>query len=299
MTPIVLPYPYLPETPEEKKAGSFALRVQADIDKLALSVGGGTGAFILIPTDRVYGPTSQQPTVDDSYSLGFDSQATAQYAVSLGTSTMASGVSSFAEGETTIASGEAAHAEGLECVASGAYSHAEGWGCTADGTAAHAEGSASIASGIASHAEGFATALYYAEHAESSVNGSMVYSSLTLTLDTTDATPTTLLIGAAGGDEITIPAGEIWKIEADVAALIPVISGATTAAGFHIAGLMINESTGLRIVGTTTIDRWNDAGAAGWTADLAVGSGNLRIVVTGQAATHVRWAASLRAIRTL
>ena len=118
-----------------------------------------------LPLNR--GRKSDGTFVDDSITMGYNSEATSSQSSAIGYECKAKGNTSHAEGYSTTASGDTSHAEGSTTQAEGNRSHAEGSITYAKGDTSHAEGYYCRATGDTSHAEGFQTkAVGYYSHSE-------------------------------------------------------------------------------------------------------------------------------------
>jgi len=114
-----------------------------------------------------------------------------------------------------------------------------------------------------------------------------VYYQAWATVQTTDATQTTL-------DTLTLDAAKTYHIEAWV---VGVKSDDTVRASYHIACTAYRTAAGsATLQGAVTVLHSQESDAT-WDATFTVSGNDLRVSVTGVAATTVRWACSLQYIR--
>jgi hypothetical protein len=247
-----------------------------------------------------------------SHAEGESTTASGRDAHAEGTGTTASGTASHAEGNVTSASAEGAHAEGMATVASGLHSHAEGLFTTASGDTAHAEGDGTRALGTASHVEGLRTAaqdfghaqgLYAlaARPAEDAVASSSFAAgipaqvcTLTLAAETTDASPTNMLLGEAGSPSgFPLNPDTLSSIRGHLAAMS---SDGTVAAMWEFAyGLKSVGGVVSEVGGTSSVQLIASDGAALAVA-LSTSGGEPVVTVTGVAATTIRWVCALEIV---
>ena len=132
----------------------------------------------------------------------------------------------------------------------------------------------------------------------SSSQGASQSAVLVIGKQTTDATATVLTCdGAAGSgtNQVTLPNNSAYFFKGEV---IAGVTGAGDTKGWTIEGV-IKRGAGVgttAIVGTATVTSlYADAGAATWalTATADTTNGALKITVTGQAATTIRWVAKI------
>jgi hypothetical protein len=124
---------------------------------------------------------------------------------------------------------------------------------------------------------------------------------LVLARQTTDATATVLCSdssAASGTNQVTLPNNSAYYFKGSV---IAGVTGAGDTKGWSIEGV-IKRGAGVgttAIVGTATVSSlYADAGAATWavTATADTTNGALKITVTGQAATTIRWVAKIESV---
>ena len=114
---------------------------------------------------------------------------------------------------------------------------------------------------------------------------------------TTDNTPTVLNIALGATNRPVIAAKRVWVIVGTVAAISDATDGYKTK-GWEIKAILTRDnSNSTRIIGTPTITvLGNDTEAAGWSVDSITADDtneSLAINVTGEAATTIKWAATL------
>jgi len=134
-----------------------------------------------------------------------------------------------------------------------------------------------------------------------SVQGASQAGLLVLAKQTTDATATVLTCdGAAAGsvNQVILPNNSAYYFRGEI---IAGVTGAGDTKGWYIEGV-IKRGAGVgttAIVGTATVTSlYADAGASTWavTALADTTNGGLKITVTGQASTTIRWVCSIRTV---
>ena len=122
---------------------------------------------------------------------------------------------------------------------------------------------------------------------------------LVLARQTTDATATVITSdanAASGTNQVTLPNNSAYFFTGEV---IAGVTGGGNTKGWIIEGVIKRgaNAASTAIVGTATVTSlYADAGAAAWTVAVAADTtnGSLRITVTGQASTTIRWVAQVR-----
>jgi hypothetical protein len=122
---------------------------------------------------------------------------------------------------------------------------------------------------------------------------------LILARQTTDATATVLASNAsaaAATNQIALPNNSAYYFRGEV---IAGVTGAGDSKGWYIEGLIKRgaNAAATSVVGTPTVTSlYADTGAATWSVAVAADTtlGCLKITVTGQAATTIRWVAQVR-----
>ena len=122
---------------------------------------------------------------------------------------------------------------------------------------------------------------------------------LLLGRQTTDATATVLCsdANAAGStNQVILPNNSVYYFTGEIVAGV---TGGGNTKGWNIAGVIKRgaNAAATSIVGTATVtSSYADAGASTWavTATADTTNGGLKITVTGQAATTIRWVAQIR-----
>ncbi len=247
-----------------------------------------------------------------------------------GTDTTASGDNSHAEGLRTIASGDSSHSEGADTTASGVTGHAEGNATTASNVASHAQGQGTTADGLYSDANGFNTTssgtasssrggnttaghdYSMADGIQSSTtwptqrvlasgrfatDGDAQISEVALMRQTADGASTELTIGggAPGATSRYLIATDMMQLVE--IAIVGAIAGVGTVASFHRKCTIANASGTTALVGTDdTIG--TDQNAGGWggvTIQADDTNDSLQVMVSGAAATTIRWVAKVTA----
>ena len=78
------------------------------------------------------------------------------------------------------------------------------------------------------------------------------------------------------------------------------VTGAGNTKGWSIEGVIKRgaNAAATTLVGSTVMSAYADVGAAAWTVALAADTtnGGLRVTVTGQAATTIRWVAKVESV---
>jgi hypothetical protein len=133
----------------------------------------------------------------------------------------------------------------------------------------------------------------------SNITGGAQGAILVLGRQTTDATATVLTsdsVAAGGSNQVILPNNSAYYFRGEVVAGV---TGAGDTKGWYVEGV-IKRGAGVgttAIVGTATVTSlYADAGAATWavTALADTTNGGLKITVTGQASTTIRWVAQIR-----
>ena len=209
--------------------------------------------------------------------------------VALGFRNTASGTQSFAVGSGNVASGlRAASVGGIYSTASGMDSFVTGTTNTASGSGAMACGSGAISANASQFSVGGCG------YSGAGIGQSVVQPMCTTT---TDNTPTVLNIALGATNRPVIAAKRVWVIVGTVAAISDATDGYKTK-GWEIKAILTRDnSNSTRIIGTPTITvLGNDTEAAGWSVDSITADDtneSLAINVTGEAATTIKWAATL------
>jgi len=206
-----------------------------------------------------------------------------------GTSTSATGLASHAEGVSTLASGTGSHAEGNSTIASGTGSHAEGYSTLANGNYSHTDGYYTTASASGSYAGGaYANSSHAYEWSRSNTSLGQ-YGTITLSAQTSNATPTQLSIGGTGVDYFTIPTNTAYYVDLTLMAFNPNTNTRTWNGKANI----YNNAGTVAIDGTGFIMNIVTGSLSGGTIAIAVAAVNtndrLAISVTGSIGTDIRW----------
>lgn len=242
-----------------------------------------------------------------SFAANYNGTASGTSSSCFGARTTASGDGAAAFGSQTTASGDGAVAFGSQTIASGNYSIAAGQYCfgsygttTASGDGALAMGEGCLASAITCQAFGRQSesdklcqqSIASGTFGGSSVTGDAQSSKMVARNSTANATPADLFIDGASA-KITIPTDTAWEFSVRIVAAE---QGMANTKKFHRTGLIANDggSTSISTVDTIGTDRelgspgaWSVAIAADDTGDA------LKITVTGEAATNIRWVANI------
>jgi hypothetical protein len=132
----------------------------------------------------------------------------------------------------------------------------------------------------------------------SSTNGSQQSALLVLGTQTTDATATVLRSNSSAAtttNQVILPNNSAYFFRGEV---IAGVTGAGNTKGWTVEGV-IKRGAGVgttTLVGSTVTSLYADAGAATWTIAVTADTtnGGLKVEVTGQAATTIRWVAQIR-----
>jgi len=287
-------------------------------------VASGVGSFAANSSNKASGPYSSAfgsgttASGDGSFASGSGSTASGAYSFCCGTNGTASGASSFSAGAGCTASGDYSFAVTNGAGASGTHSVSVGIGASASGAYAVALGSFSTASGtdsvcISSRSTADATGsavlggLYGITRG---IQGYTVFPAcsqpiaatagvsqsarLVLAVQTTDATATVLRSNssAAGtSNQVILPNNSAYSFRGNI---IANVTGAGNTKGWVIEGAIKRgaNAASTTMVGTPTVtSNYADAGASTWTVAVTADTtnGGIKIEVTGQAATTIRW----------
>jgi hypothetical protein len=116
--------------------------------------------------------------------------------------------------------------------------------------------------------------------------GDAQYSTVTMLKQTTDATPTILSFDKDLNKWLHIPLNTSWAFTITV---VGKKEGAATSAFYKFEGL-VNRQTGTPVIAGTPAVTFHEDDPA-WNCSLSAGSTSLDIVVTGVAATNIKWVA--------
>ena len=122
------------------------------IDGLSTVTLGAKSVSLSYNSNPAYGASGY-----NSFTTGYNTNATEAYSTAMGKNSTASGTYSFAIGNYTSASGSVSYAEGRNTYATGYCSHAQGEWSYATGGRSHVEGMFGRSKGFISHAEGSGT----------------------------------------------------------------------------------------------------------------------------------------------
>jgi hypothetical protein len=114
--------------------------------------------------------------------------------------------------------------------------------------------------------------------------------------DTSDATVTTLYLdNQTATQEMTLPANSAWTFHA---LIVGQQTNGSNAGGYKLSGTVRRDGAGsATAVGSVAKQSYEDVGA--WDANATVSGNNLRITVTGAAATNINWTASVRVAQVI
>lgn len=214
---------------------------------------------------------------ENAVTLGKNCQASNQGAIAIGTGCIATGSGSVSLGYANSSYGMHAFSSGGVCSASGSYSFATGIRAVASNSCQAAFGNAPGSGQAQGNLQTFYTA-------------------------TTDATSTPLSITVTTTDRMVIPAIRACTFIGVVTAMCNVSSSSNFIKSWKIEGCITRDgSNTTRIVGTPTISVIaQDADGTPTPSTWAIASitaddtnESLAINVTGQAATTIRWQATL------
>lgn len=208
-------------------------------------------------------------------------------AIAIGDGCSASNTPSAAIGDACTASGAGAYAIGNACTASGSNSHAFGNSCTAATFNTLATGGRSNAAlyGMRAHAAGMFAAAGDAQSTE-----------LVWNRATSGATETEMFLN---GDTATVrailPSNTTWAFNIDVVGRK--IGGASVFFHRLTNGLITKTTTAGSTTMTVAPTDTALSTPAGWAcaASADATNGSLKLTVTGEAATDIRWVAVMRA----
>jgi hypothetical protein len=279
--------------------------------------GGGGGSALELYAENPSSPTAPSATGTNAVAIGNEAVASGTKATAIGDAN-SSGSNSFA---TSISNRSATYgARGTNSFAAGYLSRATG--LFAGGNSANASGSGSICIGNSATSSGtnslaFATqseakqqySLVLGRHAVSDVIGKMAFAisrfsrfgdaqtgTSVLRSDTTDATPEALTTNNASADatnQVILPNNSAFAFHGKIVARQQA-SGGTACAAWKVEGLIRREANAGTTVlvnsATTILDNTPDWGMA-LSADTT--NGGLKIEVTGEASTNIRWVATI------
>lgn len=240
--------------------------------------------------------------------IGDRNTASGNDSVAMGSLNTASGIESVAMGDTNTASSSGAVAIGVINTASGGSAVAMGSGCVASGSNSFAVGQSNTAnatvSGVFAGSYGTTRSIqgntvFAASNAPiASAAGAQQTARLVMGRQTTDATPTVLTsnTSAAGTtNQVILANNSAYFFKGQV---IANVTGAGDTKGWVIEGVMKRgaNAASTTLVGAVTVtSSYADAGASTWavavTADTT--NGGIKVEVTGQAATTIRWVCSI------
>lgn len=281
--------------------GSVALGKSATIAaNSADSVVIGNGAAIAVNSSNsvAIGPLAAVNTTSGFGSVSIGKSATsANGCVAVGINANASGDNGVAIGRGATASGNSGVAIGFSCAASGIYGGAFGWTNTSSGGLSWCSaGAGNTASHWNSQVENGVNAVSRNQSSKkfTVVDGSYVnkssHNEVHRYVETTDATPTTLLPGAIA----TINNGAVAFHGNMIATQVAGSAGTVgDSASWTVSGLIKQVGGAYTLVGSTITMQYNDAGAAAWTVAFAAAAGGLQTTVTGGANKQIRWAMSI------
>ena len=278
------------------------------------STASGVGSFAVNSTSLA--------SNDYAMSIGPNTQASGAYSVALGNNS-----AGFAAGSQAITGSSAmalggSYASGVDSFAAAITNNTSTYGATAanaiamgylqNASAQYASaigGNANTASGIASAVLGGAngTTRSIAGNIASAASNAPIGATLggnqlamlILARQTTDATATVLASNssaAAATNQITLPNNSAYYFRGEV---IAGVTGAGDTKGWYIEGVIKRgaNAAATSLVGTPSVTSlYADAGATTWAVAVAADTtlGCLKITVTGQAATTIRWVAQVR-----
>jgi hypothetical protein len=226
-------------------------------------------------------------------------------------STVGGGIKNVASGIGSVIAGGGTYGSTVGNTASGIGSFiGSGWGNQATNTGS------SVVTGAYSLATGQYSGVFGGQIGTTrAINGYIVFPSsnagnsnitggaqgaiLVLGRQTTDATATVLTsdtVAAGGSNQVILPNNSAYYFRGEI---IAGVTGAGDTKGWYIEGV-IKRGAGVgttAIVGTATVTSlYADVGASTWavTALADTTNGGLKITVTGQASTTIRWVAQIR-----
>jgi hypothetical protein len=266
--------------------GSYA----SGTDSFAAAIASNSGSYGATGANSIAMGKTAKSSSNNSISIGHNSQATSIYAVALGiaakaTNTSAvciSGFNSLASGDTSsvLGGGRQTASGEFSTVLGGEHNTASGGFSIACGTRA-----VSSTYGKVAHATG-----------RFSSDGDAQSGEFVLRSDTTDATPEALTTDNSGADDnnqIILPNNSAFAFHGTIVARQQA-SGGTACAAWKVEGLIrreANAGTTVLVNSATTILDNTPAWGMALSADTT--NGGLKIEVTGEAATNIRWVATI------
>lgn len=266
----------------------------------ATQVASGTQSFVAGSGNTASGSWSfamgESNTANTTYAvaMGGFNDASGSFAIAIGQSNSASGARSVAMGQSNNATSGTAVAMGNSNTASGDHAVAIGRSHTAN-----SENSGIFAgrSGTTRSIIGY-TVFPASNVPISTASGAQQTARLVMGRQTTDATPTVLTsnTSAAGTtNQVILSNNSACFFKGQV---IANVTGAGDTKGWVIEGVIKRgaNAASTALVGTVTVtSSYADAGASTWavavTADTT--NGGIKVEVTGQAATTIRWVCSI------
>lgn len=271
----------------------------------------GTGAFIWgAAPDGSTGGNNRGSYAVDFGRAGTTYVASGDYAVNFGLNNTASGTYSLTQGFFVTASGPGSASFGYICTStggqsfsSGAYANATAYGSAAFGTTVNANGQASFVAGENCTASVEASSSFgnqalsnkYSQQSHASgffsTQGDAQYSRIIARNTTTNATQTNLFLDGSSA-RLTIPNNTTWVFNITISARRA--TAGDQSAGYTLTGVIDKGTTAgsTALVGTVTKTVIAEDDAA-WDVDATADATNgaLNILVTGVAATNIRWVA--------
>lgn len=255
----------------------------------------GTGAYIFGDVSATTPPKRGARAVDFSYASGsVNTGARGDYSFALGfqatvsagtTGGIAIGQSTSASADRAVAIGQSAQASGVDSMALAARANA-----SAKNSLAIMDYSAATIPN--SFAQGVQTPANPAQ-------GSNQIYTIVLGNDTTNAT-TTELFSSFSSERATIASNHTWLCTIDI---VGTKSGGGDQVGFSRRCLLKNQGGTTSLVGSvqTIGTDFATAGASGWSTTISANDTNdaLKVEVTGQAATNIRWTAKVQIVQAL
>ncbi len=120
-----------------------------------------------------------------------------------------------------------------------------------------------------------------------------------VSVETTDATTTELFLDSTGGTRrMTLSANSAWRFEIHLTAYETVGTNVGWVAAYEVKGAIKNVAGTTSIVGSVSSNITADDSSGAWSITVDADNGNsaLRVQVTGEAATTIRWVAFARTV---
>ncbi|HLL90376.1 MAG TPA: hypothetical protein VK324_13840 [Tepidisphaeraceae bacterium] len=212
----------------------------------------------------------------------------------------ANGYFSNAEGNQTVAPGAMSHAEGSQTTASGEYAHAQNISTTATGGASHAEGSGTVASGYGSHAGGHGSQARKRGQLARGALANYQQTHTYLVRQTTNATQAEMTLDGYGPTSNTAETesnryvvAALTTYACEIRLLARQQNGTNAMMATRRCIISRNSSGVVALIGAVQTVGTDIGSAWGLTVQPDNTYKSLQILVTGVAATSIRWHATV------